>query len=583
MAKAKVKADTLLRKIQKGGKGVGGGHFNQGVSNMMSKFNFSGTNNDRIQIFKKREIVQPYLHPLDSMMVNEQVEKVVKSALKNIDPKIEENYSKFLPTHLVNDLYSLYYNPSNRMKFEGLDKTNEVKFGILDSINNSLLKIVTNNSHIGSYVYTEAIGQFLYKKFMEMPPEQQQKLQDNLNNCNQGGGGGMPPPPGGGSNKPNPGGNQPPDPNQPQQPGQGKGKPSKNPPDDEDEEGFTPPDEDIDDDIESPSKGDEQSNRDGDNNHQGAANNSGKSGRGSQTDMSQEAADQMDKDLKDMVDKLNSKQSQKELEQALKKADEKLEKLRDVGVDIENDEEMPESEKREIIKNLNNLDSIRKSLQALSTSKDKILKAVEKILNGTTNYFSQKCIQNDVELFEADQLLDINGLEFLHPLFRNSRLFDLSVTERRYIGKFDLYVDCSGSMGAGCGGDLAGVPRIDLAKSLAMQMKELGILGDLYEFEDRPKKIMNTDMSILMMAARGGTDIEYVLKNILKTGNNSVVLSDGESHVDSYTHKAFFIGVGTDFSYFKNTKGAGQKFVEEGQCVYYNGKSFEEVMPRGTN
>jgi hypothetical protein len=582
MAKAKVKADTLLRKIQKGGKGIGG-QFNQGVSNMMSKFNFSGTNNDRIQIFKKREIVQPYLHPLDSRMVNEQVEKVVKSALKNVDPKIEENYSKFLPTHLVNDLYSLYYNPSNRMKFEGLDKTNEVKFGILDSINNSLLKIVTNNSHIGSYVYTEAIGQFLYKKFMEMPPEQQQKLQDSLNNCNQGGGGGMPPPPGGGSQKPNQGGNQPPDPSQPQQPGPSKGKPSNDPPDDEDEEGFAPPDEDIDDDIESPSQGDEKSNRNGDNNHQGAANNSGKSGRGSEKDMSQEAADQMDEDLKKMVENLNSKQAQKELEQALKKADEKLEKLRDVGVDIENDEEMPEDEKREIIKNLNNLDSIRRSLQALSTSKDKILKAVEKILNGTTNYFSQKCIQNDVELFEADQLLDINGLEFLHPLFRNSRLFDLSVTERRYIGKFDLYVDCSGSMGGGCGGDLAGVPRIDLAKSLAMQMKELGILGDLYEFEDRPKKIMNTDMSILMMAARGGTDIEYVLKNILKTGNNSVVLSDGESHVDTYTHKAFFIGVGTDFSYFKNTKGAGQKFVEEGQCVYYNGKSFEEVMPRGTN
>jgi hypothetical protein len=138
-------------------------------------------------------------------------------------------------------------------------------------------------------------------------------------------------------------------------------------------------------------------------------------------------------------------------------------------------------------------------------------------------------------------------------------------------------------MSSGCGGDLGGVPRIDLAKALAMQMKELGILGDLYEFEDRPKKIMNTDMSILMMAARGGTNIEYVIQNILKTGNNSVVLSDGESHVSNYTHKAFFIGIGTDFHYFKSYEGAGQKFVQEAQCVHYDGKNFIETQPLTPN
>jgi hypothetical protein len=245
-------------------------------------------------------------------------------------------------------------------------------------------------------------------------------------------------------------------------------------------------------------------------------------------------------------------------------------------VDVENDQEMPEEERKEIIKNLNNLDSIRYSLSRLNISKDKILKAVDKILNGASNYFSPKCTQKDVELFEADQILDINGIELLHPVFRKTRILDLSITERKYIGKFDLYVDCSGSMGAGCGGDLNSVARIDLAKSLAMQMKELGILGDLYEFEDRPKKIMNTDMSILMMDARGGTNIEYVMKNILKSGNNAVVLSDGESYVDTYSHKALFIGVGTDFHYFKGQRedNAGRKFIDNNQCIHYDGKNF---------
>lgn len=606
MAKGRIKADTLLRKIQKGSSTLSS-KVSTGISKTIPgiNFNFDGS----IQMFKKREIVQPYLHPIDSRMINDQVEKTVKQNLKSIDPEIDKNYDKLLPKHLVNDLYSLYYNPTGRLKFDSLDKTNKVKFDILDSINNSLTKIVTNNSHIGSYVYTEEIGKFLYKKFMALPPEQRQKLQDALNNCNQGGGGSgqnQPQPQGGGQGQPPPGQQ----PQQKPQPGGGGGsgqpQPQQSRPEgqdnnEEDEEQDQPNNgqnkdkSDEDPDSEAPQQDYEdqdeyhntdsdpnaQSQRNGDNNSRGAANN----GRGnSKKDMSQDAADQMDKDLKDMVNMLNSKQSKEELKQAFKQAEQKLDKLRDMGVDLENDEEMPEEEKKEIIQNLNNLDSIRASLRSLSVSKEKLMKAVEKILNGTTNYFSQKCITKDVELFEADQLLDINGIELLHPFFRKSRMFDLSVTERKYIGKFDLYVDCSGSMSSGCGGDLSGVPRIDLAKSLAMQMKELGILGDLYEFEGRPKKILNSDISILMMAARGSTDIENVIKNVLKSGNNSVILSDGESDVSTYTHKALFIGVGTDFHYFRrDVGGVGQKFIEESQCIHYDGKNFvESTMTNGS-
>jgi hypothetical protein len=444
----------------------------------------------------------------------------------------------------------MYYNPSGRVKFESLDKTNKVKFDILDSINNSLIKIVTNNSHIGSYVYAEEISKFLYKKFMELPPEQRKKLEDALNNCNQGQ-----------QQKPGGMGQQP-------QFGGGKGNPNDDPSDGEGGDN----DEDQDHSGRRDSQENEDSKRNPDNSNRGAANNS--FGNNSQKDMSQEAADKIDEDLKKMVENLNSKQSQKELEQHFKEAEKKLEKLEEIGVDTENDNEMPDAERQEIVRNLNNLDSIRNSLKSLNTSKESIMKAVDKILNGTTNYFSQKCISKEVELFEADQLLDINGIELLHPFFRKSRILDLSVTERKYIGKFDLYVDCSGSMGSGCGGEIGRVSRIDLAKSLAMQMKELGILGELYEFEDRPKKILNTEISILMMDARGGTNIETVLQNVLKTGNNSVILTDGESHVSTYTHKALFIGVGTDFHYFRQDNGVGQKFVETDQCIHYDGKNF---------
>lgn len=495
------------------------------------------------RLFKKREIVKPYLHPYDSREINKQIREGIQADTEKLD--------KILPTHLMNDVYSLYYNSTERMTFEGLDSTNKVKFGILDSINNSLIKIVTNNSHISSYVYTEEIGKFLYKKFSEMTPEQQKELQKALEGSNQGGD----------------------DKNQKSQAslgGKQAGKPDPNAPKAEGE-APAPPDEDMFDQQSNDSKPEEESKRNEGNSHTGAANNS--FGNNSKKDMSQEAADKMAKDLENM---LNSKQSKRELEKAFKNAEEKLDKLKQIGVDTESNQELPEEEQKEIVRNLNNLDNIKRSLSSLNTSKDKVLKAVDKILSNTSNYFSQRCITSEVEIFEADEIIDINGIELLHPAFRNAMLFDMSVTQRKFIGKFDLYVDCSGSMGSGCGGELNGVCRIDLAKSLAMQMKQLGILGELYEFEDVPRRILNTEISILMMDARGGTNLDTVLRKILETGNNSVILTDGESSISHYTHKALFIGVGTDFRYFKNgSEGShGKMFVDQGQCIMYNGKDF---------
>jgi|ERR1044072_193814 hypothetical protein len=571
---AKIKAQTLLRKIQKnGGKSL----LSAEARSKLPSFSFDQSG--RIQVFKRREIVKPYLHPIDSRIINESVERTVKQNLRGVDPEIEKNYEKFLPKHLVNDIYSLYYNSSDKMKFESLNRTNKIKFDIMDSINNSLIKIVTNGSHISSHVYAEEISKFLYKKFMTLPPEQQKQLQQSLDNCNQGGDGeGDENDEDQGGQSKGKGGNK---------NGQGKGGKGKQDRSDEEDEagdqaedgtnkGGERPDEDVDGDSTGNTDPNAKSSR---NEHTSAKGPMVNASGNSKTDMSQKAQEQMARDLEKMVENmLQNKQSQKELEQAFKDAEKKLDHLKEIGVNVENDEEMPEEEKREIIANLNNLDSIRRSLLSLRVSKDKVMKAIEKILNKSSNYFSQKCITTDVELFEADQLLDINGIEFLHPIFSKSRLFDLSVTERKYIGKIDLYVDCSGSMSAGCGGDLNGVTRIDLAKALAMQMKELGILGELYEFEGRPKKIMNTDISILMMAARGGTDIEAVLQNILKTGNNSVILSDGESWIQTYTEKAIFVGVGTDFSGFKyDNCPPGQEFIYHDQCITYNGKDFEVV------
>lgn len=565
---SKVKAQTILKRVQKG------------ISSGVQKFTSGFSSGDRIPMFRKRQIIKPYLHPYDS----ERIEDTIKNRLRSDaeckkDPQFNTNINKFLPQHLVDDIYSLYYNKPDHLQLEPLDKTNSTKYKIIESINNSMIKIMTNNSHIGSYVFSEEICKFLYKRFMQLPPEQQQDLIDKLNNTNQQGKEEKKKSKGSSSQSQSNSGKDSQESNeQDQSEGSGDGKMGKNnkPSELNDHQNGS---------------GSVDSNPNANNidktgsSAQGMANNS--YGNNSKKDISQNAIDQMIDNL------LNNTQGKKEFDQALKNAEQKIEKLKDAGVDFDNSEELPEEEQIEIIQNLNNLDSLRGMYKSLQSSKDKVLKAIEKMLNNTDNYFSKKCITNDVDLFECEEILNINGMELLHPIFKKSRIFDLSITERKYIGKVDLYVDCSGSMSSGCGGDLSTVSRIDLAKSLALQMKEMGILGDLYEFEDRPKKIKTSDISILMMAARGGTNIETVLKQIIKSNNNAVVLTDGESHVESYTHKAFFIGVGTDFSYFANggswygssSKNSskeltcGQKLVENNQCLLYNGTNFVLKSP----
>lgn len=537
-------------------------------------FSPSSTNYDnRITLFKKNEIVKPYLHNLDSFIINNQIQT---SVFKNIKThKVREEFKKLMPEHLINDIYSLFFNNSNTLKFDEYNRSTKIKFSILDSINNYLIKIVTNNSYLSSYVYSEEIIKFLFDKFRKLPPDEQKNLVKALENSN------IPE-----KEKRNKRSKKNKNEEKSNSSSQETNKNNKNKGEEENnqsgEEGkekrpYVPPTEDLDEQISSSSDTEIDVNYENpENSFRGAANNS--YGENSKKNVSKATIEKIDKSLKDM---LSTEESKEQLETAIKNAESKLEKLKEIGINLDSNNQHTEDkdEMREIVQNLDNLDSIKSSLASLNTSKEKINVAIKKVLSNSKNYFSQKCITTDVELFEAEGILDINGIEFLHPAFKKSRIFDLSITERKHIGKTDLYIDCSGSMSSGCGGELNGVSRMNLAKSLAMQMKEMGILGELYEFENNPKKIQNTKISILLMQPGGGTNIETVLKNILITNKNSIILSDGESSINSYTEKAFFIGIGCDFNYFnkQDKESAGRLFIDNRQCISYNGKDFVTI------
>lgn len=273
------------------------------------------------------------------------------------------------------------------------------------------------------------------------------------------------------------------------------------------------------------------------------------------------------KSYEDMIDKiLDSKQNEKNLETALKTAESKMEDLKNkLGDEALKDLAFNEPDF------LEKIDGLKDALNAVSINKESVKKVLFKILNESQNYFSQKYKSVEESLFDAEEFEDVFGLEFLHPVFRNAELFSAGNATRVYKGKLDLYLDCSGSMTSDAVFEGTRLRMIDLVKGIAMVLFRLGMIENLYFFDTKLYHIKNiNELTILAFSKSGGTDFNMVVSSINKSGNNSVVITDGYDSVHSYSKQAFWIGVGgTQFS----SSCEFNTYRAMKQCVSYDGNT----------
>ncbi len=454
----------------------------------------------------RREIIKPYMNPIDSNILHSELkprimEEVVRYAKSKGRDVNMNKLDQFVSKHLLSDIFGLYYNEN--LELEKKRDNNRVKYKIVESINDYLSKIITNNSAISSYVFTEEIGTYLGKVFTtELTEQQQDQLNEALEGTNGGEGEGE---------------------------GEGQGQSSG-------------------------------SGRDDSNKPQGSG---GKgAGKGPATE----------KIIEHGLDK-----TKQEFEKHLKNAQNKLkdlEKNTDL-VDNANNRNSVNRQMAEDVKNATaNMPKIKGEVENLSVNKRQLEKAVEKILDKSTGHFSSKYKTIDEDLLNSEDAMDIDGLEFIHPAFQRTMVPELSTTERLYYGKFDLYIDHSGSMSRSCGLNTShgSVSRTLLAKAIALRMKRMGILNDLYLFDYDITKIKNTELNILLIGSGGGTHIERVLEHVRKTGRNSVVLTDGDDNINTYLHNAYFVGVSVGT--FHNFHGGdARKYLQYKQCCIFDGKS----------
>jgi hypothetical protein len=219
-------------------------------------------------------------------------------------------------------------------------------------------------------------------------------------------------------------------------------------------------------------------------------------------------------------------------------------------------------------------------LENISLSMGSLKEKIKKLLDKSVSYFSAQEITTYEDLFNSDNIAGLDDFVLLHPKLRNFMAEDVMIKDIKKVGKIDIYIDVSGSMGSGSGTkDKNGqhISKIDFAKSFAAKLKEMDMLNDVYLFDTRVKKLQSNDIvSIAMIDCGGGTDIDFMVEKLKTVGNNAIVITDAEDRCSIYSPLAYFIGVeGSRFTSFD------RQYMEKNQVIIFNGTSVKNVNLNG--
>jgi len=262
----------------------------------------------------------------------------------------------------------------------------------------------------------------------------------------------------------------------------------------------------------------------------------------------------------------DQKKIEKAIDKALKQTRDKLEEeMHDAAQNIneltENigDEELEEAWNKNTGIGSMTKHEIERAIESLKKIKmnDSVLKNnIKMILDKSKNYFSGQERITHESLFESGNFDGLEEYAMLHPKLRNIFPEDITTRNVERKGKINLYIDISGSMSEGCGVkdvDGRGLTKLEFAKAIALVMKKNNMLNKLYSFNQDVHALKTTDFAIASLDDMGGTSITKVVNHIIKSQENSLILTDAEDRCSVYTDKAFFLGVkGSMFNYFND-------------------------------
>ena len=229
------------------------------------------------------------------------------------------------------------------------------------------------------------------------------------------------------------------------------------------------------------------------------------------------------------------------------------------------------------------LKNIAANLESLSLSMGSLKDRIKKLLDKSTSYFSAKDKIKYEDLLNSDNVAGLDDFELLHPKLRKIFIEDINIKDTQKMGKIDIYIDVSGSMGESCGvqnskGDH--IDKLDFAKSFAAKMKSMDMLNEIYEFDTRVRKVKDNILDIAMMDSGGGTHIDSVINKIEQNGVNALIITDAEDCCRIYSDKAFFIGIkGARFHHFQEE--IIKEYSQKNQVIVFDGNRIFKVDEEG--
>lgn len=198
----------------------------------------------------------------------------------------------------------------------------------------------------------------------------------------------------------------------------------------------------------------------------------------------------------------------------------------------------------EDIKTYDLLKQIEEFKNFLRFSPATLSKFVKGCYKNVSNYYNANSTVFEESFIDADEVLELEDIEMLLPVFRNANLPDLTVKAHTHSFKFDIYLDASGSMHDTIRVNNTSISLYDLCRYVAIKLHSLGLVKDIYVFDGSVKKVKDV-FHLMTIGCGGGTNFNNVLSNIKKTKMSSVILTDMQDHIGGYVKEAYFIGMET--------------------------------------
>lgn len=486
----------------------------------------------------RQEMVSPYMLSYDASRLYDVVKKgfrkVAVAFTGTTDEragKIAEMLDKCIPSHLVQDIYSLYFNKSEDQEFCIVDDTNRGKFDLLQSVNDSSIKIITNHSSILSTLFTGEIAMGIARSILAALSAKDMADMGTMmgnskaekNNDDE-------------SNDGNQSGTQ-------ESEDQGNNTGADQPEDSKENDG----------------KGTEQGDKEKGKDKKGSEGSSGKK------TTKKPVTTPFEKVVKKMADEIS-----KHVGEAKSNAFNKIAELESMGFEIG---KMAGSSE-EATKMLLSIDKIKQQISTIHTKSKSLKPIIDKIVDTSRSYFSSKYKIQEVSIFEADEFDDLDGLEFLNPVMKNVMLEDVITREAKYYGKMNVYIDISPSMDSDIRINGVAIPTLVFAKAIAIRLLDMNIVNRVIPFNSNVKPAIDNPnaLNILLLDTTGGTCINNVVRDCEKRMENALIITDCQDEITLSSPHCFILGTpGARFNLF----GLGVGLRD--QLWFFNGKGTDIV------